>query len=178
MYKWTRTVVGVTIVAVLGVVLVSGSATIAVADDAEPAPPEGQEYIGSKKCASCHFDQFMTWKKDKHSKSFELLPKKYQADAECLKCHSAGHGEPTGFKDIKSTPNLAGTTCEVCHGPGSKHEEICKPFAKAKSLTDEQEKTARDSIWMVRPGNICITCHKTKAHGKSSTPKDLIKKKK
>ena len=177
MYKWTRTVVGVTIVAVLGAVLISMPVAIASAADAEPAPPEGQEYIGSKKCASCHFEQFMSWKKDAHAKSFDLLTKKYEKDEKCLACHTTGYGESSGFKDIKSTPNLAGTTCEACHGPGSNHEKVCKPFAKAKKLTEEQEEVARDTIWAVLPGNICIKCHQTKAHQKSQTPKELKKKK-
>ena len=25
-------------------------------------PPKGQTYVGFKKCSSCHFKQFMTWK--------------------------------------------------------------------------------------------------------------------
>ncbi len=143
----------------------------------ESPPPEGQEYLGTKRCAPCHFEHFMSWKKDKHAKTFELLTKKYEKDEKCLECHSTGYGEATGFKDIKSTPTLAGTTCESCHGPGSIHEEVCKPFAKVKKLTPEQEKIARDSIWLLLPGTICISCHTQKAHQKTETPKELQTKK-
>lgn len=129
----------------------------------EPAPPAGQTYIGTKKCASCHFEQFLVWRKDKHSKAFDILPEKYKTDASCLKCHTTGFGKPTGYKTSADT-DLAGTTCEVCHGPGSKHEEICKPFASVKKLSPQQEAMARDSIYKVQPRNICIDCHTSKAH--------------
>lgn len=178
MYKWTRIVVVGALVALLAMLLISEQETArsaAPAPAAEPAPPTGQTYTGSKKCASCHFEEFMKWRKENHSKAFELLTAKYQADPKCLKCHTTGYGEPTGFKDIKSTPSLAGNTCESCHGPGSKHEEVCKPFAKVKKLTPAQEKIARDSIWKVLPGNVCIDCHITKAHQASETPKELQK---
>ena len=139
-------------------------------------PPAGQTYVGLKKCASCHFKQYMTWKEDPHAKVFELLPKKYQTDAKCLKCHTTGYGEPTGFKTIQSTPNLAGNTCETCHGPGSKHCTIAEKYGK-KKLNDQEEKLVRDSVWLQLPHNVCIDCHKIQAHGQADTPKELIRKK-
>ena len=78
----------------------------------------------------------MAWKKEKHSKAFDLLPAKYQSDAKCLKCHTTGYGEETGWKSTDDTA-LAGITCESCHGPGSKHEEIAKPFAKLSLVLGE-----------------------------------------
>ena len=39
-----------------------------------------------------HFDQYMKWKKDKHSKAFDLLTVKYEKDVKCLKCHTTGYG--------------------------------------------------------------------------------------
>ena len=179
----TRTVLALMAVTVACFALLCGVTIVGPAplqavqtEPAEPAPPEGQTYTGAKECAACHFKQFMSWKKDKHSKSFQLLPEEYQPNAECVKCHSTGLGEETGFKDLESTPNLAGTTCESCHGPGSKHAEICQGFGKEK-LNAEQEKIARDSIWSMLPENVCVACHITKAHEKSKTPKELQTKK-
>src|SRR5262245_9073381 len=97
----------------------------------EAPPPADQQYIGAKKCSACHFDQYLKWKKTKHATTFNLLPANFQADAKCLKCHTTGFGEPTGFKTV-ADKDLMGTSCEACHGPGSKHEEISKPFAKQK----------------------------------------------
>jgi hypothetical protein len=176
MHRWMGTVVVGTVVALVAVVLVSALTTARSAEPeaaTEPAPPADQSYVGSKRCASCHFQEFMKWRKDKHSKTFDLLPAKYQADPKCIQCHSTGYGAPSGFKDIKSTPSLAGTTCEACHGPGSEHEKICTPLAKIKNLTPAQEKQAKDSIWLMRPENVCVKCHVVQAHKDNPTPKEL-----
>ena len=132
---------------------------------AEPAAPEGQTYTGSKQCSSCHFKQYLSWKKTKHAKeSWENLPQKYRADATCLPCHTTGYGQPTGFTDIAATPNLAGTTCEACHGPGSEHEKVCKQYANKKQLSPDEEKAARDSIYRILPNTICARCHIVQGH--------------
>jgi hypothetical protein len=125
-------------------------------------PPEDQEYMGTKQCAACHFDQFMEFRKTKHAKAFEILPEKYREDASCLECHTTGFGEPTGYKD-SSTPDLAGTSCEACHGPGSKHGEISKQFAN-KTLTEEESVYVRSTIHLMLPDNSCVACHKSKGH--------------
>lgn len=135
-------------------------------------PPEGQTYTGAKKCASCHFKQFVAWKKTGHAKALDLLTAKYEKDPECLKCHSTGYGEATGFKDMATTSSLAGNSCEVCHGPGSEHEKVAQSFGN-KKLTPEDEKVVRDSIWLMLPENVCVTCHMVQAHKKSSTPTDM-----
>jgi hypothetical protein len=158
----------------ISTLVLAGSTQIRGAE-AEPAPPAGQTYTGSKACGACHFDQFMAWKKDKHSKAFDILTAKYAKDVKCLKCHTTGYGEATGYKDGATA--LAGVTCENCHGPGSEHEKVSKPFAQVKKLTPEQEKAVRDSIWKVLPGNVCIECHETKGHKPSSTPKEMQPKK-
>ena len=131
----------------------------------EPAPPPGQTYIGVKRCSSCHFKQYMSWKKTKHAtQAWQSVPAKYQAAPECLACHATGYGEATGFKDAASTPNLGGTTCEACHGPGSKHEETCKPYLNKKQLSPEEEKIARGSIYKILPRNVCVACHTIQGH--------------
>lgn len=180
MNRSMRAVVGGALVAGLVAAWISAISTARSAEPEaapEPAPPADQTYIGVKKCASCHFKQYVTWTKDKHAKTFSLLTAKYEKDPKCLKCHTTGYGEPTGFKDMESTPNLANNTCETCHGPGSKHEEVAKPFANVKKLTPAQEKQVRDSIWMVLPGNVCLKCHLQKAHKESETPPELRTKK-
>ncbi len=155
---WT-TLIGISLVVLAIVSLAKPDA--GVAEEAS-APPPDQEYVGTKKCAACHFPQFRTWKADQHSKAFETLPAKYREDAECLKCHTTGFGTPTGYKDA-STADLAGISCEVCHGPGSEHAELALKFVE-EEITPEAEKRVRDSTHRIHPGNICITCHETKAH--------------
>ena len=128
------------------------------------AAPDGQSYIGTKECASCHFDQYMKWKKDKHSKeAFTVLTPQYQADPACLKCHTTGYGQPTGYQGA-ATPNLIGVTCEACHGTGSKHAEIAKQYANKKQLSEDEKKLVNGAIFRVLPKNVCIECHTSKAH--------------
>ena len=139
-------------------------------------PPENQEYVGTKRCASCHFEQYATWKKTGHSKAFDVLTAKYQKDQKCLKCHTTGLGEPTGYVDQAKTAALAGVTCEVCHGPGSEHEKIGQKYANVKTLTPEQEQELKGSTWWMIPKNVCIECHSVQAHKPSETPPELMKK--
>lgn len=127
-------------------------------------PPADQTFTGAKACSACHFDQFLTWKQTKHAKGFEILPAKYKKDESCLKCHTTGFGEATGYKDAK-TPDLVGTSCEACHGPGSKHAEIAKGFG-TKKLDKDEEAYVRSTIHKVLPGNICKDCHLAQTHKK------------
>jgi hypothetical protein len=131
----------------------------------EVAPPAGQTYTGVKQCSACHFKQYTTWKKTKHAKeAWDSVPAKYRTDPNCINCHATGFGQATGFKDETSTANLKGTTCEACHGPGSEHDKLCKPFLNVKKLSPEQDKIARDSIYKILPGNICQRCHTAQGH--------------
>jgi DnaJ-class molecular chaperone len=127
-------------------------------------PPADQTYTGKTKCASCHLKQYKAWKATKHSTdAFAKLPAKYKTDVTCLPCHSTGYGAATGFKDEASTPALAGTTCEACHGPGSKHAEVAKQYGE-KKLTAEEEAKVRGTIYKTLPQNVCMRCHATQVH--------------
>jgi hypothetical protein len=164
--KYFVVMFGVAILVAFAVLINNASSQPPPKEEApEPAPPSGQTYVGSKACSACHFKQFTSWKKTKHSKdAWESVPAKYQADPECVKCHTTGYGQPSGFKDVATTPNLVGTACEACHGPGSEHEKICKPFLNKKTLSPEEEKSARDSIYKIQPKNVCVACHIVQGH--------------
>ena len=178
MRRATRVVIAVSVVVVSFAVLAGALLTMhfsprqaVAAESKKPAPPADQTYVGVKDCASCHEKQFEAWQKTGHSRTFGQLTEKYEKDPKCLKCHTTGYGTPTGYKD-ESTPDLKDVTCEVCHGPGSKHSEICKAFGD-KKLTEEEEEVAEQSIWEVQPKNVCIKCHTRQAHGESQTPEEL-----
>ena len=157
-------VIGVSAVIVsVSVAAMNGSGAPPAGQKEEKDPRQDQTYIGTQKCAACHFEQFTMWKQTKHAKTTEILPAKYKKDESCLKCHSTGFGEPTGFKDATTT-SLAGTSCEACHGPGSKHAEVTKQYAKKKKLSEDEDKIARGSTYRVLPTNVCITCHADKGH--------------
>jgi hypothetical protein len=169
---WTlrRTVLsGMAIAAVCVVSMVAVHSVQSQPPPEKPAfkatPPEGQTYTGVKQCSSCHFKQYTSWKKTKHAKeSFESVPAKYRATPECMICHSTGYGAATGFKSAAATPNLAGTTCEACHGPGSKHDAIAKKYANKKTLSPDEDKEVRGSIYKVLPENVCVRCHLAQNH--------------
>ncbi|MDC0935998.1 cytochrome c family protein [Pirellulales bacterium] len=162
-------------------------AAASVSSGIEATPPKGQHYVGKNTCAACHFDKYRTWKHEKHALAFEILPIKYRQDPKCLICHTTGYGESTGYKDV-TTPQLAGITCESCHGPGSEHVKLAQELflgaeaevsleteqkirnsielflEKQTGESEEARKQAMDSIYRIRPGNACVQCHTTKAH--------------
>jgi hypothetical protein len=126
-------------------------------------PPGGQTYVGAKECAACHFEQYMVWRTTPHAKAFTIMPAKYQTDASCLKCHTTGYGQPTGFKSVQETPSLAANTCENCHGPGSEHTKIAKSFGQ-KKLSEQEQKYVRSTIYLMQPKNVCVECHLATGH--------------
>jgi hypothetical protein len=133
----------------------------------EPAPPADQTYVGAKRCSSCHLKEYQSWKKTKHFTAFTDMSQKYQQDASCFPCHVTGYAAKGGYAAGTAADvlqNLVGVTCEACHGPGSKHEEIAKPLLNVKKLSPEQDKAVRDSIWKVDPSNPCSRCHAAQGH--------------
>jgi hypothetical protein len=115
-------------------------------------------YVGPKKCKMCHINQFKSWEENmpQHENALKSLPADKQKDPNCTKCHVTGLGKESGYKDEATTPDLAGVTCEACHGPGSEHVAAAK----------EQKK---DTITKVP---VCTTCHNPhvsnkKLYGKS-----------
>ncbi len=99
-----------------------------------PVSGGDHEYVGSKKCKMCHLKEYKSWEATTMAQSFDNLrpgeradakraagldpDKDYTQDAECVACHVTGYGQPGGFVDIDTTPDLAGVGCEACHGPG------------------------------------------------------------
>jgi hypothetical protein len=132
------------------------------------AVPQGQSYVGTKRCSSCHFKQYTAWKKTKHcTEAWAKVPTKYRRDPECVKCHVTGYGVKSGYAagtDPAVLQNLLGVTCEACHGPGSKHEAVCKKYSSKKKLDPAEEKEARGSIYKILPQNVCIRCHLEQNH--------------
>ncbi len=129
------------------------------------------EYLGAKKCKACHMKQYKSWSKTTMATSFENLKagvkgdekkkagldpdKDYTKDADCLKCHTTGYGQPSGFTSIEETPNLANVQCEGCHGPGADFRAIMKKDKKFK-LADV--KAAGLQI-PTEENNNCMECH-------------------
>jgi hypothetical protein len=107
-------------------------------------------YVPGKKCKTCHIKTFKAQAETPHAKSYENLTDAGEAtNPDCLPCHTTGYGKPGGFVDVESTEDLAGTTCQGCHGPGSAHIE--------KGLSKEQRRETIEKT----PKDACTKCHKT-----------------
>ena len=129
------------------------------------------QYVGAKKCKSCHKkeligNQYGAWEEAKHSKAFETLKGEKALEvakekglagppheaAECLKCHVTAYGEPAAKFARKPLDPKDGVQCESCHGPGSLYK-------KKKTMADH-DKSVAAGMW--EPGKdekICTGCH-------------------
>ena len=107
-------------------------------------------YVPGSKCKTCHIKVYKAQAETPHAKSLDnLIDAGEETNAECLPCHTTGYGQPGGFVDAASTEDLAGTTCQACHGPGSAHIE--------KGLSKEQRRATIEKT----PKDPCTKCHKT-----------------
>jgi cytochrome c554/c'-like protein len=125
------------------------------------------EYIGVKKCVTCHKskkqgEQKAIWGKSNHANTFKQLTSKEglaKAKAlgvedptksdKCLSCHAPEFDKTVLFQ--KNFKLEQGVQCETCHGPGSayKKKKIMKDHAAAvaNGMLEPDEKT-------------CLNCHK------------------
>jgi nitrate/TMAO reductase-like tetraheme cytochrome c subunit len=113
------------------------------------AGPANNKYVSEKRCYMCHRAQAKQHENTAHAKTFKrLLDNGQDKNPKCLPCHTVGYGKPSGFMDVKSTPDLAGVGCQACHGPGSAHIE--------EGLSKEQK---RQTIELTT-SDACVKCHK------------------
>ena len=129
-------------------------------------------YVGPGECTKCHEKQAETWKRTSMAQTFEVLrpgqkveEKKmvgldpgldYTRDEDCLPCHTTGYGLVGGFRSIEDTPEMAGVTCEACHGPGGQYVD------SVMSSKDPTFDTggARDAGLIYPPtARVCRKCH-------------------
>ena len=127
------------------------SIIVYAADKGGAEIPAGAKYIGSKKCRSCHLKQHKAWRTTKHYKTFDRLEDADKKDPNCLKCHTTGYGKPGGFVNEDDSPDLKGTGCEGCHGPGSAHAEAAKDAPEGKKWDDP----AYPKVVATN----CVSCH-------------------
>jgi hypothetical protein len=125
-----------------------------------------QSYVGTNQCFTCHRKQTDTWSETKHALAFTDIPKQYQKDAECLKCHVTGFGQPGGYA-AGVEKDLLMVGCEGCHGPGASHVDAAKRFVLADPGEEAKiEKEMRESISKTPKDSVCIGCHVVQAHQK------------
>jgi len=128
-------------------------ALISVSIYGEDAKKEvSNDYVGVKKCKTCHKDKYTAWLETKHANTFSLLSVEEQKKPECIKCHTTG----TTIKGVV----LEGTQCEACHGPGSKYKSP-KIMSKKKWKADPEghKKLALDAGLVMPTEKTCKKCH-------------------
>ncbi|MEO5712189.1 MAG: multiheme c-type cytochrome, partial [Luteolibacter sp.] len=131
-------------------------------------------YVGSASCQSCHGQAHEAWEKSGHAHAFDTLVKTgSDADPHCIKCHTVGFGQPSGYRRPLGGESLVDVGCESCHGPASEHLDKYL-HGKATSF----------KFRPIGPGD-CKSCHYGEfsrpfvwekfwpgiAHGKESAPR-------
>jgi len=123
------------------------------------------QFASAASCKECHPTAWGIWSKTKHAHATETLTKldpPRQYDAECISCHSTGwnSGEffpyATGFESLEKTPQLAGNSCENCHGPGAAHVAAEKGRNSAKKTAERE--AIKLTVAFARE-NVCMKCH-------------------
>ncbi len=123
-----------------------------------------QSYVGTNQCFTCHRPQTDTWSETKHAHAFTKLPKKYQNDPGCLKCHVTGFGRPNGYV-AGTDKDLLMVGCEACHGPGGLHVDAAKRFIMANPGEEAAiEKEMKATITKIPTDKVCAGCHVMQAH--------------
>jgi len=150
-----------------------GPVTEPIEKASEPKFEVSAQYVGAKKCKKCHIKHYKSWGKTKMAVSFENLrpgimadakkkagldpDKDYTADPGCLKCHTTGHGKPSGFISLEKTPYLINVQCESCHGPGSEYMKIMKKNRNFK--LDEVSAVGFVVLTGTAAEKECLLCH-------------------
>ena len=133
--------------------------------------PSTREFVGSQSCGDCHTTAFDIWKDSKHAHATDSLvhppgrseiPRQF--DPECVSCHVTGWNAQqyfpyrSGFASLETTPHLAASGCENCHGPGSQHVAFENgDLAGDDKFRDQLRQEMRLSLDDAR--DKCLTCH-------------------
>ena len=131
----------------------------------------GNRYIGNSACAPCHVEAATQWEKSPHAQALHTLQvTKNGIDAkrpDCLRCHTVGFAQPTGFRVDTPNEDLGGVGCETCHGPGELHT--------TRALAGMANPGAITSA--VPAGNkaLCVQCHDAINDPKFNFAEDLEK---
>ena len=136
------------------------------------AHPTGRKFVGSEACGDCHTTAYEKWLETPHSHATTSIvePNNDRGgiarhhDPECVSCHVTGWNPQkyypfeSGFVSPEETPQLAGSGCENCHGPGSEH--VAAELGEI-DVTSERLKELQQA--MVLPLNQardrCLECH-------------------
>jgi hypothetical protein len=130
---------------------------------ASPSPTRYVPGYSVKTCGSCHYDQYLQWRTEKHSTLAASLPAKHANDQNCTNCHAnAGFVDSTVSTDVHHAQ--IGVGCESCHGPALEHVRFNVRFIHGPRLGPQLEEAARQSISKGKPATACVQCHVGQSH--------------
>jgi hypothetical protein len=157
----------------VGALLVASWGVAGAQEAAKPA----RQYVGVKKCKTCHNSaksggQFAKWTESKHSKAYaelaspkskEIATKEGIADPQksdkCLACHVTGKNDPSA-QFAATFADSDGVQCETCHGAGSEYMKM----ATMKGLKEGTVKA--EDVGLLKPDkDTCAKCHNEKGTG-------------
>ncbi len=135
-----------------------------------PQPhPSGQSFVGSQACAECHVEAYDTWKETPHFAATDSLVHPGERseiqrhyDPECLSCHVTGwnpqryYPYQSGYLGLEESPQMHGSGCENCHGPGAAHVAAESGDIEAD---DELLEKLRRAMWVPLERERCTKCH-------------------
>ncbi|HLJ11579.1 MAG TPA: multiheme c-type cytochrome [Planctomycetaceae bacterium] len=148
---------------------------LAVEDPRNAQAIDENAFMGAKVCGECHKSAWDVWQTTKHAGATESLKTGREGqnnwinrvyDPECVACHVTGWDPQkivrykTGYTGEQATPKLVGQQCENCHGPGGRHVELERQWAKDKKTSDELltwrkfQRLDKKSAF-----NLCAKCH-------------------
>ena len=119
-------------------------------------------YYGEYVCEACHAAVDSVWQASPHAGAFRTLARAYfkksgyragdekRIKPECLKCHTVGHGDKTGYSPELGTKHLLGVQCESCHPAAGPHDRPEKPDYEGKCVSCHN--TVRDPTFNYRDG--------------------------
>lgn len=104
-----------------------------------PPVPEGKAgYGGADSCSDCHDEERDFWNKTPHAKAYDTLVKEHKEfNLDCVGCHVTGYQKPGG-STVTHVKNLEDVQCEVCHGPGTLHNDDSENPALFPPIPDEK----------------------------------------
>ena len=124
-----------------------------VATEAEHHDSTGLLFVGATACAGCHAEEMRVWRESPHATARESLTEQRRAfDPDCLECHVTGLLKPGGFHPADPRDDLAGVTCESCHGAASAHLVSTSIPPGSTSVAQNEEAPSMES-------EQCERCH-------------------
>ena len=143
----------VTILVIIMTALVAFLGLTAMAEETKKEEVK-HDFVGHKKCKTCHKDVYAAWEATGHASGFSKLSDEEKAKPECVGCHTTG-------KLTKDGSLMENVQCEACHGAGGSYKSA-KIMSKKKWAADPEthKKMAIEAGLIYPTEEDCKKCHR------------------